>query len=89
MEYEAMEVKRTERENVSSLEPQQQQTRRKPAETIARYVAYFKYLILYYMIWYCRGGAGISRVVRPLQIKDHSCMCKGRGGVSTTGNVRQ
>ena len=36
----------------------------------------------------CRGGAGISKVVRPLQIKDHSCMYRGGGG-STTDNVRQ
>ena len=28
----------------------------------------------------CRGGAGISKVVRPLQIKVHSCMWK-EGGV--------
>ena len=27
-----------------------------------------------------RGGAGISKVVRPLHIKDDSCMCKGGGG---------
>ena len=35
----------------------------------------------------CRGGAGISKVVRPLHIKDDSCMCK-EGGGSTTGNVQ-
>ena len=34
-----------------------------------------------------RGGAGISKVVRPLHIKDDSCMCK-EGGRSTTGNVQ-
>ena len=34
-----------------------------------------------------RGGTGISKVVRPLQIKGHSCMYGGGG--STTGNVRQ
>ena len=27
----------------------------------------------------CRGGAGISKVVRPLQIKDHLCI--GAGGL--------
>ena len=26
---------------------------------------------------HCRGGAGTSKVVRPPQIKDHSCMWKG------------
>ena len=33
----------------------------------------------------------ISKVVRPLQIKDHSCMCRSMctGGLPTTGNVRQ
>ena len=37
-----------------------------------------------------RGGAGISKMVRPLHIKDDSCMCKevGGGGRSTTGNVQ-
>ena len=41
-----------------------------------------------------RGGAGISKVVRPLEMKDYSCMCTGwwgwmRGGRgrSTTGNT--
>ena len=29
----------------------------------------------------CRGGAGISKVVRPLQIKDQSCMCTGGEGL--------
>ena len=33
-----------------------------------------------------RGGAGISKVVRPLQIKDHLSMCTGG---STAGNVQQ
>ena len=28
----------------------------------------------------CRGGAGISNVARPLQIKDHSCMSTGGEG---------
>ena len=28
-----------------------------------------------------RGGTGISKVVRPLRIKDHSCMWKGGGGL--------
>ena len=28
-----------------------------------------------------RGGAGISKVVRPLQIKDHLCMCTRGGGL--------
>ena len=39
----------------------------------------------------CRGGAGISKVVRPLHIKDDLCMCKeaGGGGRSIlTGNVQ-
>ena len=31
---------------------------------------------------WCRGSAGISKVVRPLEIKDHLCTCMG--GVSTT-----
>ena len=35
-----------------------------------------------------RGGAGISKMVRPLHIKDDSCMCKEVGGRSTTGNVQ-
>ena len=26
-----------------------------------------------------RGGTGISKVVRPLQIKDHLCMCTAEG----------
>ena len=30
---------------------------------------------------YDRGGAGISKVVRPLHIKDDSCMCKEGGEV--------
>ena len=34
-----------------------------------------------------RGGAYISKVVRPLHIKDDLCMCK-EGGRSTTGNVQ-
>ena len=32
-----------------------------------------------------RGGAGISKVVRPLQIKDHSCMCTGGGSTASSG----
>ena len=39
------------------------------------------------MGWADRGSAGISKVVRPLQIEDHLCMWR-RGG-STTGNVWQ
>ena len=35
-----------------------------------------------------RGGTGISKVVRPLQIKDHLCM-RMVGGGATIGNVRQ
>ena len=41
---------------------------------------------------HCRGGTGISKVVRPLQTKDHSCMCMGGGGqcaaVKTTASSR-
>ena len=30
-----------------------------------------------------RGGAGISKVVRPFEIKDHSCLCTGGCGFYT------
>ena len=30
-----------------------------------------------------RGGAGISKVVRPLHIKDDSCVCKEGGGAQS------
>ena len=46
-----------------------------------------------------RGGAGISKVVRLLEMNNYSCMCTGwwgwmrggggGGGRSTTGNVGQ
>ena len=30
------------------------------------------------------GGAGISKVVRPFEIKDHSCVVCAQGGVGST-----
>ena len=35
-----------------------------------------------------RGGAGISKVVRPLQIKDQLYMCKGGGGGGSMRRAR-
>ena len=42
-----------------------------------------------YVCMYVRGGAGISKVVRPLRSLVHVHGGGGGGGGSTTGNVRQ
>ena len=47
--------------------------------TVCQDVIFLGYMDVLYVAL-DRGGAGISKVVRPPQIKDHSCMWKGGGG---------